>query len=62
MALGFETCCVADFQIGRAWWFGSGAGLETGDTADLEVCASALEMERTQEDGSSSLVELNASN
>ena len=36
---GFQTCCVADFQIGGAGEFVSGAGLETRDTADLEVCA-----------------------
>jgi hypothetical protein len=46
---GFQTCCIADFQVGKALritWF---AGLETRDTrlrnasprqaADLEVCA-----------------------
>jgi len=42
---GFQTCCVADFQIGRAWKYLARpvevrpAGLETCDTADLEVCA-----------------------
>jgi hypothetical protein len=34
---GFPTCCIADFQVGSpALW---PAGLETRDTADLEVCA-----------------------
>jgi hypothetical protein len=36
---GFPTCCIADFQVGKGLgipWF---AGLETRDTADLEVCA-----------------------
>ena len=48
---GFQTCCIADFQIGSAAGFraraisqasrvvGPSAGLETRDTADLEVCA-----------------------
>src|ERR1700733_5174147 len=34
---GFQTCCVADFQVGTATL--RPAGLETRDTADLEVCA-----------------------
>jgi hypothetical protein len=34
---GFQTCCTADFQVGPAEW--RPAGLETRDTADLEVCA-----------------------
>jgi hypothetical protein len=34
---GFQTCCVADFQVGIADL--PPAGLETRDTADLEVCA-----------------------
>jgi len=34
---GFPTCCIAGFQAGSpALW---PAGLETRDTADLEVCA-----------------------
>jgi hypothetical protein len=34
---GFQTCCIAGFQAGSpALW---PAGLETRDTADLEVCA-----------------------
>ena len=42
---GFQTCCIADFKIGAAAGLrtASGiarhAGLETRDTADLEVCA-----------------------
>ena len=36
---GFQTCCVADFQIGVAYEVARSAGLETRDTADLEVCA-----------------------
>jgi hypothetical protein len=41
---GFQTCCIADFQIGWAWkcraaWIGGRpAGLETRDTADWDVC------------------------
>src|SRR5580658_7396606 len=34
---GFQTCCVADFQVGSAAL--RPAGLETRATADLEVCA-----------------------
>src|SRR3989442_15347071 len=36
---GFQTCCVADFQIGGTCVVPRAAGLETRDTADLEVCA-----------------------
>jgi hypothetical protein len=32
---GFQTCCIADFQVGLAAL--RPAGLETRDTADLEV-------------------------
>ena len=39
---GFQTCCIADFQIGWALDVLRRAGLETGDTADLEVCATVL--------------------
>ncbi len=45
---GFQTCCIADFKIGGPLEFhghrsGSGyAGLETRDTADLEVCVTQL--------------------
>ena len=44
---GFQTCCVAGFQIGVARKcrtrpnVARPAGLETGDTADLEVCATS---------------------
>jgi hypothetical protein len=34
---GFQTCCAADFQVGLTDL--RPAGLETRDTADLEVCA-----------------------
>ena len=34
-----QTCCIADFQIGGAEALEPCAGLETRDTADLEVCA-----------------------
>jgi hypothetical protein len=34
---GFQTCCIADFQVGSAAL--RPAGLETRGTADLEVCA-----------------------
>src|SRR5208282_4571254 len=36
---GFQTCCIADFKIGGACE--RSAGLETRDTADLEVCATS---------------------
>jgi hypothetical protein len=36
---GFQTCCIADFQIGRSSDVVRVAGLETGDTAGLETCA-----------------------
>jgi hypothetical protein len=36
---GFQTCCIADFQIGSPHDVVRVAGLETGDTSDLEVCA-----------------------
>jgi hypothetical protein len=36
---GFQTCCIADFQIGKRFDVVRSAGLETGDTADLEVRA-----------------------
>ena len=45
---GFQTCCVADFQIGEVggdeaqWLGGRHAGLETRDTADLEVRATLV--------------------
>ena len=49
VALGFQTCCpvrrslgeggIADFRVGCASSIVAPAGLETGDTADLEVCA-----------------------
>jgi hypothetical protein len=36
---GFQTCCIADFQVGKVVEITQFAGLETRDTADLEVCA-----------------------
>jgi ATP phosphoribosyltransferase regulatory subunit HisZ len=39
VALGFQTRRAADFQIGVEQ-----AGLETRNTADLEVCATKTEM------------------
>jgi hypothetical protein len=36
---GFQTGCIADFQVGRTPAVVQSAGLETRDTADLEVCA-----------------------
>jgi hypothetical protein len=44
---GFQTCCVADFQVGwlgknpMRQHFGRPAGLETRDTAGLETCATS---------------------
>src|SRR5437016_11162174 len=39
---GFQTCRVADFQIGGRVNGVRSAGLETRDTADLEVCATPI--------------------
>jgi hypothetical protein len=39
---GFQTCCIADFQVGRVPVVVPSAGLETRDTADLEVCATGV--------------------
>src|SRR6266568_1208914 len=39
---GFQTCCIADFQVGWAGKLPRLAGLETRDTADLEICATKL--------------------
>jgi hypothetical protein len=36
---GFQTCCIADFQVGNALRITQFAGLETRDTEDLEACA-----------------------
>jgi hypothetical protein len=38
---GFQTCCIADGQIGAAPEAVRSAGLEIRDTADLEVCATS---------------------
>ena len=38
---GFQTCCIAGFQVGRPHDISCHAGLETRDTADLEVCATS---------------------
>ena len=39
---GFQTCCIADFQVGGVLVVVRPAGLETRDTADLEVCATLV--------------------
>jgi len=39
---GFLTCCIADFPVGRTLAVVQSAGLETRDTADLEVCATGV--------------------
>jgi hypothetical protein len=39
---GFQTCCVADFQVGSAWNWSAAADVEIRDTADLEVCATGM--------------------
>ena len=39
---GFQTCGIADFQVGRACEFGQRAGLKTRDTAGLEARATIL--------------------
>jgi hypothetical protein len=44
---GFQTCCVADFQIGGTAFAGLPAGWEARDTADLEVCATGPTAWRT---------------
>src|ERR1700733_9528356 len=49
---GFQTFCIADFQVGSAAV--RPAGLETRDTADLEVCATP---NRCQPDAAASLPE-----
>jgi hypothetical protein len=36
---GFQTCRIADFQVGVVFNVVRPAGLETRNTADLEVCA-----------------------
>jgi len=36
---GFQTCRIADFQIGKSYDLVQSADFETRDTADLEVCA-----------------------
>jgi hypothetical protein len=36
---GFQTCRIADFQVGKALGITQLAGLETRATADLDVCA-----------------------
>ena len=47
---GFQTCCVADFQIGGASALSNAsgnrrpAGWETRDPADLEVCATVVRL------------------
>jgi 5-methyltetrahydrofolate--homocysteine methyltransferase len=41
---GFQTCCIADFQFGSASGVVRSAGLETRDTADLEVCATLTDI------------------
>jgi hypothetical protein len=39
---GFQTCRIADFQVGKVLGITQFAGLETRDTADLEVCATVV--------------------
>ena len=39
---GFQTCRIADFQVGKTLKSTPFAGLETRDTADLEVCATRV--------------------
>jgi hypothetical protein len=39
---GFQTCCVADFQVGRTHNIQQHAGVENRDKADLEVCATLV--------------------
>jgi hypothetical protein len=38
----FQTCRIADFQIGCVCDVARRAGLETGDTAGAEACAAVL--------------------
>ena len=44
---GFQTCCIADFQIGEACKQARSKGLELSDTADSQVFA-ALDAARTR--------------
>src|SRR5256885_12356657 len=39
---GFQTCCVADFQIGGACDGARLAGFETPETADFEGCGTLV--------------------
>jgi len=39
---GFQTCRIADFQVGWPLDGASPAGLETRDTAGLETCATVV--------------------
>src|ERR1039458_4694804 len=48
---GFQTCCIADFQVGRVLENARPAGLETRDTADLEVCATVAVPDALRCDG-----------
>ena len=41
---GFQTCRIADFQIAKVLKWSRLRGVETRDTADLEVCATSLGM------------------
>ena len=47
---GFQTCCIADCQVGRTSAMVPSAGLETRDTADLSVSAS-LRRDRAEAGG-----------
>jgi hypothetical protein len=47
VAQGFQSCCVADCQIGGTVFAGLPAGLDARDTADLAVCATGPTAWRT---------------
>jgi hypothetical protein len=56
---GFQTCCIADFQVGRVLENARLAGLETRDTADLEVCATVAVLDAPLVVGTARIFSLN---
>jgi len=55
---GFQTCCIADFQVGRVLENARPTGLETRDSADLEVCAAVSRAMRRRCNGTNYFLEL----
>jgi hypothetical protein len=56
---GFQTCRIADFQVGRGLENARPAGLETRDTADLEVCATVAVLDAPLVVGTARIFSLN---